>query len=113
MKRAMLRPTIVFLPKQLDSACRCGAPDLNESCPFCERAICQDCATFIDPENQLPTRPSTLLAKGVRKGVLAHRTCLDPEEASHIPCVYAKDIATLLRIIKGPQPLGRRTVFAD
>ena len=110
MKRTMLRPTIVFLPKQYDSACRCGAPDLNENCPYCERAICQDCAIFIDPESQLPTRPSFLMAKGYRQGVLAHRACLDPEEASLIPCVYSKDISILLRIIKGPQLIGRRTV---
>jgi hypothetical protein len=107
MKRAMLRPTIVFLPKQLESACRCGAPDLAENCPFCERAICQDCAIFIDPDSQLPTRPSQLIAKGCREGMLAHRTCLDPEEASLIPCVYSKDISVLLRILKGPRPLGR------
>ena len=107
MKRAMLRPTIVFLPKQHDSACRCGAPDLNENCPFCERAICQDCASFIDPESRRPTRPSLLLAKGYRQGILAHRSCLDPEVAELIPCVYSKDIRALLRIVKGPQPLGR------
>lgn len=107
MKRAMLRPTIVFLPKQLDSACRCGAPDLDEACRLCERGICQDCAVFVDPESQLPARPSQLLAQGYRQGILAHRRCLDPEEASHIPCVYPKDIGILLRILKGPQSLGR------
>lgn len=110
MKRAMLRPSIVFLPKHRESACRCGAPDLAEACPLCERLVCQDCAIFIDPESRRPARPSQLLAKGHRKGLLAHRLCLDPDEASLIPCVYAKDIGTLLRILKGPQALGRRAV---
>lgn len=107
MKRATSRPSIVFFPKPLESACRCGAPDLHETCSHCERPICQDCAVFVDPESRRPARPSLLLAKRQSEGILAHRSCLDPAVAESIPCVYSKDIAILLRILKGPRPLGR------
>lgn len=110
MKRAMRWQTLVFLSKTPATACRCGAPDLDESCPHCDRGVCQDCAVFVDPETHLPARPSMLMAKGYQKGFLAHRICLDPEQAVLIPCVYAKDIAILLAILRGPRLLGRRTV---
>jgi len=50
------------------------------------------------------------MARDYRSGVLAHRICLDPLAAALIPCVYPKDVAILLRIIRGPQALGRRTL---
>jgi hypothetical protein len=56
-------------------------------------------------------RPSMLMAKGYRPGVLAHRTCLEPESTAHLSCFTSKDVAYLLRIIKkGPRPLGRSIV---
>lgn len=111
MKRVMLRPTIVFLPRSPETACRCGAPGLDEPCPSCERGVCQECAVFVDPDSRQPMRPSALLAKGYQPGILAHRGCLEADAASLVSCFTSKDVAYLLRILKKrPNSLGRRIV---
>lgn len=101
------RPSIVFLPKEDLTACRCGMASLEEACALCEQFVCQECAVFVDPSNKQPTRPSQLLAKGVSRDFMAHRRCVSHHDAKSMPCVYATDIPLMVRILKGGRPLGK------
>lgn len=101
------RPSIVFLPKEDLTACRCGMASLEEACALCEQFVCQECAVFVDPSNKQPTRPSQLLSKGVSRDFMAHRRCVSHHDAKSVPCVYATDIPLMVRILRGGKPLGK------
>lgn|GEM_PF-3317342 len=109
MRHRTINPnrSVVFLPQKQEAVCRCGAPSLDEACAVCEQYVCTDCAVFVDPQTKQPTRPSTLMAQGVTHDFLAHRICLLDKEVRLFPVVYGKDVAFMVRMVKGHSPLGK------
>ena len=97
--------TFVFFKSHKANMCRCGMESLDEACHVCEQYVCQDCATFIDPDTKQPTRPSRLLARRVHKNFLAHQGCTASERA--MPCIHNQDIPLMIQILKGQPGIGR------
>lgn len=98
---------VILMLHATATACRCGTPSVQEPCLICEQLVCGDCAVFIDPLTRHPVRPSQLMARNVRRDFLAHRQCLKETDTRLHCCVYARDVALMVRILKGGKPWSR------
>lgn len=98
----MLQPGTPAFPRHLVTRwlCRCGSNSLDEFCPICHQAVCRDCATFVDPRTHRAARPSTLLSERLGQDIMAHRYCLEEDDAFNATWIYQNDVELLLSILK-------------